>query len=127
MAHQKQCAINLAKTSGGNEDVPSQLAASRVTGQDRSKIDNSVLALSEPKRLRSKERLRFVARQACLTCGRTTSHASLPEVVTEGDSEEEALANAEEAVRAVLEYRQGHGLSIPSDTYPEVRRVTVAA
>jgi antitoxin HicB len=52
---------------------------------------------------------------------------ALPEVVTEGDSEQEALANAEEAIRAVLEYRRGHGLLIPSDAHPEVRRVTVAA
>jgi antitoxin HicB len=59
--------------------------------------------------------------------GFTVLVPALPEVVTEGDSEEEALANAEEAIRAVLEYRQEHGLGVPSDTYPEVRRVTVAA
>jgi antitoxin HicB len=51
----------------------------------------------------------------------------LPEVVTEGDSEAEALANAEEAIRAVLAYRRDHGLVIPSDASPEIRRVTVAA
>jgi antitoxin HicB len=59
--------------------------------------------------------------------GFTVLVPALPEVVTEGDSEEEALANAEEAIRAVLEYRQERGLGVPSDTYPEVRRVTVAA
>ena len=59
--------------------------------------------------------------------GFTVLVPALPEVVTEGDSEEEALANAEEAIRAVLSYRQEHGLSVPSDAYPEVRRVTVAA
>ena len=52
---------------------------------------------------------------------------ALPEVVTEGDSEEEDLANAGEAIRAVLEFRQEHGLGVPSDACPEVRRVTVAA
>ena len=51
----------------------------------------------------------------------------LAEVVTEGDSEAEALANAEEAIRAVLDYRRDHGLPIPSDAAPEIRRVTVAA
>ena len=52
---------------------------------------------------------------------------ALPEVVTEGDSEEEALANAEEAIRAILAYRRDNGIPIPSDAHPEIRRVTVAA
>ena len=38
---------------------------------------------------------------------------ALPEVVTEGDTEQEALINAEEAIRAVLEYRRENGLAIP--------------
>jgi antitoxin HicB len=59
--------------------------------------------------------------------GFTVLVPALPEVVTEGDSEHEALANAEEAIRAVLAYRRDHGLQIPSDAHPEVRRVTVAA
>jgi len=41
--------------------------------QRPSGIDKSVLALSEPRRHRNKEHLRFVARQACLICGRTPS------------------------------------------------------
>jgi antitoxin HicB len=48
-------------------------------------------------------------------------------VVTEGDTEQEALANAQEAIRAILEFRRSHGLSIPTDAQPEIRRVTVAA
>jgi hypothetical protein len=36
-------------------------------------IDKSVLAISEPKRHRNKEHLRFVAHQPCLICGRTPS------------------------------------------------------
>jgi antitoxin HicB len=59
--------------------------------------------------------------------GFTVLVPALPEVVSEGDTEQEALANAEEAIRAVLEYRRDHGLLIPSDSHPEVRRVTVAA
>lgn len=59
--------------------------------------------------------------------GFTVIVPALPEVVTEGDSEAEALANAEEAIRAVLAYRRDHGLVIPSDASPEIRRVTVAA
>jgi hypothetical protein len=41
----------------------------------RPKIDKSVLTISEPKRHRSKEHLRFVGRQPCLICGRAPSHA----------------------------------------------------
>ncbi len=59
--------------------------------------------------------------------GFTVLVPALPEVVTEGDTEQEALANAQEAIRAILEFRRGHGLSIPADAHPEIRRVTVAA
>lgn len=52
---------------------------------------------------------------------------ALPEVVTEGDTEQEALANAGEAIRAILAYRQEQGMAPPSDAHPEIRRVTVAA
>jgi antitoxin HicB len=59
--------------------------------------------------------------------GFTVLVPALPEVVTEGDTELEALANAEEAIRAVLAYRHDNGIAIPSDAKPQVRRVTVAA
>lgn len=59
--------------------------------------------------------------------GFTVLVPALPEVVTEGDTERQALLNAEEAIRAVLEYRRAHGLSIPEDAFPDIRRVTVAA
>ena len=36
-------------------------------------IDKSVLAIAEPKRLRDKAHLRFVASQTCLVCGRQPS------------------------------------------------------
>ena len=42
--------------------------------------------------------------------GFTVLVPALPEVVTEGDSEEEALTNAEEAIRAILAYRRDHGI-----------------
>lgn len=59
--------------------------------------------------------------------GFTVLVPALPEVVTEGESEKEALANAQEAIRAILEYRRDQGLSIPSDAHPQVRHVIVAA
>ena len=51
--------------------------------------------------------------------GYTVLVPALPEVVTEGDTERQALLNAEEAIRAVLDYRRAHGLTIP-DAIPEI-------
>jgi antitoxin HicB len=59
--------------------------------------------------------------------GFTVLVPALPEVVTEGDTKEEALANAEEAIRAIVAYRRDNGIAIPADAHPEIRRVTVAA
>ena len=36
-------------------------------------VDKSILALQEPRRIRDKEHLRFVAQQPCLVCGRSPS------------------------------------------------------
>ena len=58
--------------------------------------------------------------------GFTVLVPALPEVVTEGDNEQEALANAEEAIRAILAYQWDNGIPIPSDACPEIRRITVA-
>jgi antitoxin HicB len=44
--------------------------------------------------------------------GYTVLVPALPEVV-------QALLNAEEAIRAVLDYRRAHGLTIPPDAIPE--------
>ena len=49
---------------------PGQPAANH---EPRTRIDKSVLALPEPKRLRDKQHLRFVAKQPCLVCGREPS------------------------------------------------------
>jgi antitoxin HicB len=59
--------------------------------------------------------------------GFTVLVPALPEVVTEGDTEQQAITNAKEAIRAILAYRQQYGIAIPSDAQPEVRHVTVAA
>jgi antitoxin HicB len=59
--------------------------------------------------------------------GFTVLVPALPEVVTEGDSEAEALQNAEEAIRAILEFRRDQDIAIPEDAKPEVRLITVAA
>jgi antitoxin HicB len=59
--------------------------------------------------------------------GFTVLVPALPEVVTEGDTEEEALLMAADAIRAVLDYRKAHGLAIPGDLIPSIRQVRVAA
>jgi antitoxin HicB len=59
--------------------------------------------------------------------GFTVLVPALPEVVTEGDTEQEALANAEEAIRAILAYRRDQGMTIPADAEPAIRRVIIAA
>ena len=51
--------------------------------------------------------------------GFTVLVPALPEVVTEGDTEQEALANAEEAIRAIVAYRRENGLAIPADAQPK--------
>ena len=59
--------------------------------------------------------------------GFTVLVPALPEVVTEGDSEEEALAMARDAIRLSLDDRREQGLPAPADTTPAMRTVTVAA
>lgn len=52
---------------------------------------------------------------------------ALPEVVTGGDTEDEALAMAREAIELVLESRLERGEDIPVDVAkPRVREVTVS-
>jgi hypothetical protein len=67
VAHLKSRAIALAKQGSPAEPEPHN--------GSRPKIDKSLLTISEPKRIRSKEHLRFVSSQPCLICGRTPAHA----------------------------------------------------
>jgi antitoxin HicB len=59
--------------------------------------------------------------------GFTVTVPALPEIVTEGETEAEALAMAEDAIRLVLDYRRERGLPLPPDMPPAVRMVKVAA
>ena len=52
---------------------------------------------------------------------------ALPEVGTQGETRDEALANAREAIELVIEHRLARGEAVPADVVPEVERVTVAA
>ena len=71
VAQLKGRAIALAKqgeTSSSSSEPPAAHEAP-------TKIDKSQLAIPEVKRVRSKDHLRFVARQPCVVCGRSPSHA----------------------------------------------------
>ena len=59
--------------------------------------------------------------------GFTVLVPALPEVVTEGETEEEALAMAKDAIQLVLAHRKEQGIPVPADAAPSVRKVTVAA
>jgi len=53
-----------------SQEVPQ---ASRAESDDPIGIDKSVLAVAAPRRYRNREHLRYIARQACLVCGRKPS------------------------------------------------------
>jgi len=70
VGHLKACAVAL---------VPEKEATGEPNGRDVPepgvKVDKSTLAIAEVKRVRSKEHLKYVARQPCVICGRQPSHA----------------------------------------------------
>ena len=57
--------------------------------------------------------------------GFTVRVPSLPEIVTYGQDEKEALAMVEDAIRLVLEDMAARGESIPPAPTPRIREVTV--
>lgn len=59
--------------------------------------------------------------------GFVVSVPALPEVGTQGDTRDEALANAREAIELVIEHRLARGEPVPADVTPVVERITVAA
>jgi hypothetical protein len=71
VAHLKQCAVALAKSTNSTQADSSQNAAvTELGGKDRQKH-----AHDWPTKTVSKEHLRHVATQPCAVCGRTPSHA----------------------------------------------------
>jgi antitoxin HicB len=57
--------------------------------------------------------------------GFTVRVPSLPEIVTYGKDESEALAMAKDAIQLVLEDRTARGEDIPGGAPPRIREVTV--
>jgi hypothetical protein len=76
VAHLKQCAVALAKRAGPARTNSATSNPAPQAGQSpAAKIDKSVLTIGQPRRIRCKEHLRYVATQPCAICGRTPSHA----------------------------------------------------
>ena len=76
VAHLKQCAVALAKTSNSTQTISTQSNSTpKQSHGTTTKIDKSVLTIGQPRRIRCKEHLRYVASQPCAICGRTPSHA----------------------------------------------------
>jgi len=57
--------------------------------------------------------------------GFTVRVPSIPEIVTYGQDEQEALAMAEDAIRLVLEDCLARGETIPTPQQPKIREITV--
>jgi antitoxin HicB len=57
--------------------------------------------------------------------GFTVRVPSLPEIVTYGKDEREALAMAEDAIRLVLEDCAARGEPVPTGEAPRIREVTI--
>jgi antitoxin HicB len=52
---------------------------------------------------------------------------ALPEVGTQGDTYDEAMSNAREAIELVIEDRLSRGEPIPDDVKPRLDHITIAA
>ena len=50
---------------------------------------------------------------------------ALPEVCTQGDTEDDALAMAKEAIELAIEHRLAEGEDVPAELQPQLRRVTI--
>ena len=72
VAHLRSCAVGLVKQAGASRALDKRSVDNPIA---RGVIDKSTLAISEPKRIRCKEHLRYVASQPCVICGRSPSHA----------------------------------------------------
>src|SRR5262249_5826027 len=63
----------LAPTAGGAEAGPEPMAGLQAQERSPTRVDKSVLARAEARRLRDKEHLKYVASRSCLICGRQPS------------------------------------------------------
>lgn len=74
--HLKRCAVALAQQPGDREaSEPAPTTECKPSEARRQKVDKSVLKIAEPRRIRNKEHLRYVASHPCVVCGRRPTHA----------------------------------------------------
>jgi hypothetical protein len=74
VAHLRSCAVALVKQATMSSAIDAK-GADKAGGEvSRAKVDKSALTISEPKRIRCKDHLRYVATQPCVICGRSPSH-----------------------------------------------------
>lgn len=59
--------------------------------------------------------------------GYTVTVPALPEVVTEGDTEAEAIAMAREAIELAIEHRLSKGVDVPTGKDTVVREIAIVA
>ncbi|MBN9305029.1 MAG: hypothetical protein BGO82_10015 [Devosia sp. 67-54] len=59
--------------------------------------------------------------------GFTVRVPALPPVVTYGETYEEAMANAREAIEAILDVYREEGIEIPPDIETRIDKLTIAA
>jgi len=71
VGHLKACAVALVP----EPEIETTGKPNGRRTEPRVKVDKSTLAIAEVKRVRSKEHLKYVARQPCAICGRQPSHA----------------------------------------------------
>ena len=72
VSHLRSCAVGIVKQAGTPQTAIN--VAESEYPRSRRTIDKSTLAISEPKRIRCKDHLRYVASQPCVICGRSPSH-----------------------------------------------------
>jgi len=65
-----QARLTHLETTADEDVLPAEPDRMAARDEPPSRIDKSVLAVPEAKRLRDKQHLRFVAKQPCLVCGR---------------------------------------------------------
>jgi DNA recombination protein Rad52 len=75
VAHLRACAIALVKARSDCGDGSAKVEDGKQRDERQQRIDKSLLTFSEPKRIRDKGHLRFVASQPCVICGRSPSYA----------------------------------------------------
>ena len=68
-------AKELGRPNAEDQPIDGPLGNGKEAIPTNGKIDKSALHLSEPKRIRNKEHLKFVASQPCLVCDRRPAHA----------------------------------------------------